>query len=148
MIITANLTHLDEIASLFEEYRAFYKQEPDPIGAKEFLKARIQLNDSVIFGFKEKNQIIGFTQLYPSYSSTRMKRIWILNDLYVLPEHRGKGISKELIEAAKKHALATKAAGLLLETAKTNTIGNQLYPATGFHLEADTNFYWWTAPAS
>ncbi|MBY0534909.1 MAG: GNAT family N-acetyltransferase [Chitinophagaceae bacterium] len=148
MIILVNLTNLDEIAFLFEEYRAFYKQEPDPIRAREFLKARIQSNESVIYGFKEENQLIGFTQLYPSYSSTRMKRIWILNDLFVLPEHRGKGISKKLIDAAKDLAISTNAAGLLLETAKTNDIGNSLYPATGFHLESDTNFYWWTAPGS
>lgn len=148
MIITVDLARLDQITDLFEAYRAFYLQEPDYVAAKQFLTAKIESKESVIYGFLENNSLVAFTQLYPSYSSTRMKRIWILNDLFVLPEHRGKGISKKLIDAAKDLAIATNAAGLLLETAKTNTIGNSLYPATGFHLESDTNFYWWTAPAS
>jgi GNAT superfamily N-acetyltransferase len=72
-----------------------------------------------------------------------MQRSWLLNDLYVHPTFRGKGISKKLIEAAKQLARGTNAAGLLLETEKTNITGNQLYPSAGFVLYNETNFYWW-----
>jgi GNAT superfamily N-acetyltransferase len=74
-----------------------------------------------------------------------MEPMWLLNDLFVAENFRGKGISVQLIEAAKAHCKATKACGLLLETAKTNTIGNQLYPKTGFELDTDHNYYWWQA---
>jgi ribosomal protein S18 acetylase RimI-like enzyme len=73
-----------------------------------------------------------------------MKRIWLLNDLYVKPEYRGKGISKALIERAKALAKETDAVEILLETQKSNDIGNQLYPAVGFELNTDFNFYYWT----
>ena len=66
----------------------------------------------------------GFTQLYPLFSSTRMKRYWLLNDLFVNENHRGKGHSKALIESAKELCRETKACGILLETDKTNEIGN------------------------
>ena len=91
----------------------------------------------------DKNQLVGFTQLYPIFSSTRMQRMWLLNDLFVHADHRGKGISKALIEKAKELARSNNAAGILLETEKNNDIGNQLYPSVGFELEGN-NFYFWT----
>jgi hypothetical protein len=33
---------------------------------------------------------------------------------------------------------------MMLETAKSNKEGNQLYPKTGFELDSDHNFYEWT----
>ena len=43
-----------------------------------------------------------------------------------------KVILKLLIESAKELCIETKACGILLETDKTNEIGNQLYPSCGF----------------
>jgi GNAT superfamily N-acetyltransferase len=97
----------------------------------------------VIYVADEENELLGFTQLYPQFTSTRMKRSWLLNDLFVLPEHRERGISKQLIEMAKQLAIKTNAAGLLLETEKTNAVGNKLYPSTGFVMNETSNFYWW-----
>jgi GNAT superfamily N-acetyltransferase len=73
-----------------------------------------------------------------------MKRMWVLNDLFVREVSRGLGISKMLIEKAKDFAKETYACGIQLETAKSNIIGNQLYPSAGFELENDVNFYFWT----
>jgi len=72
-----------------------------------------------------------------------MKRLWLLNDLFVHQDARGHGISKLLIERAKQLAKDTNAAGLMLETEVSNHIGNQLYPATGFKLNEASNFYDW-----
>ena len=69
--------------------------------------------------------------------------MWLLNDLFVEPDYRGKGISKMLINQAKNLAKKTDACGVLLETETTNDIGNRLYPQEGFHLE-ENNYYFWT----
>lgn len=141
----AQLADLHSVATLFNDYRVWYRQEPDLEGAVKFLKARIENGESRIFLAKtEAEQAVGFTQLYPLFSSTRMRRIWLLNDLFVVPDYRGLGISKLLIDRAKQLVTDTDAAGILLETEKSNTIGNHLYPATGFQLEKN-NFYFWTA---
>ena len=145
MIRRANAGDIAQLAHLFDAYRIFYRKASDINGAAKFLEERIYKNESVIFVAEEKEILTGFTQLFPLFSSTRMQRSWLLNDLYVLPGFRGKGISKELIDAAKQHAFETDAAGILLETEKTNEVGNQLYPATGFVLYNETNFYWWDA---
>ena len=91
----------------------------------------------------EEGDLVGFVQLYPLFSSTRMKKLWLLNDLFVVENFRGKGISKQLIEKCKDVCDDTGACGLMLETAKTNKTGNSLYVKTGFILDADHNYYSW-----
>ncbi len=143
-IIKASIDDLDGLAELFEAYRIFYGKSPAPTESKKFLQDRMTHNESVIFiAILETGQMLGFTQLYPIFSSTRMRRKWLLNDLFVHENYRGQGISKDLIERAKQLCKETDAAGLMLETAKTNVIGNSLYPATGFVLEDTCNFYNW-----
>jgi len=140
----ATLEHLAELVNAFEAYRVWYRKEADLPKATEFLKERIENNESVIFLALEQNKVLGFTQLYPLFSSTRMKRLWLLNDLFVHPEHRGKGISKSLINEAKELCKQTNGCGVMLETEKNNDIGNNLYPATEFKLNTEHNFYEWS----
>ena len=140
----ATLEDLDALAKLFDAYRVFYEKKSDLVGAKNFLQARIERQESTIFIYTDAHDVqLGFVQLYPIFSSTRMQRMWLLNDLFVTPKARGRGISLVLIEAAKELCQETQACGLLLETAKTNTIGNHLYPKTGFSLNQDYNYYTW-----
>lgn len=143
-IIQATLEQLSDLSILFDAYRVFYRKPSDIPAATAFLKDRIQQEESIIYIAYDQDEALGFTQLYPQFSSTRMKRIWLLNDLYVKPEARGRGISKLLINAAKKLAKNTNAAAVILETEKSNVIGNRLYPAVGFELDKDHNFYEWS----
>ena len=141
----ATLKDLTQLAELFDQYRVFYEKESDLQGAKDFLTQRLEKEESIIFVAEEANVLKGFVQLYPLFSSTRMKRLWLLNDLYVNATYRGQGVSVKLIDKAKELAHETKAVGLMLETAKTNAIGNKLYPRTGFELDTDHNYYSWDA---
>ena len=142
----ASVADLTQLASLFEAYRLFYKMPPDAVGAEAFIRNRLTQNDSEIFVADADGVLAGFVQLYPLFSSTRMKRLWLLNDLYVDQKFRGHGVSKLLIDASKSLCVETGACALMLETAKSNTIANQLYVATGFELDGSHNYYEWTAP--
>jgi len=142
-IIEAELEDIDQLAELFDYYRIFYQQLSDLQGAKQFLTDRISNGESKIYIAIHSDAIIGFVQLYPIFSSTKMKRMWLLNDLFVLSEYRGRGISKQLIEHCKLFCEANHASGLLLETAKSNEVGNCLYPKAGFKLDTDHNYYCW-----
>jgi len=143
LIRQAVIDDLQAIAELFNLYRIFYRKASDIESAKIFIGERMRNNESVIYVAEENKQLLGFTQLYPLFSSTRMKRSWLLNDLYVRESHRGKGISKQLIEKAKQLSRDTGAAGVALETEKINVVGNSLYPSVGFRISDTTNFYWW-----
>lgn len=98
----ATLQDLDELAVLFNQYRVFYKKESDLDAAKVFLQARIQGKESTIFVALQDKEIVGFVQLCPIFSSTQMKRLWLLKDLFVLQAERGKGFSVLLLETCKQ----------------------------------------------
>lgn len=142
-IIAATVHNLDDLTPLFDGYRVFYQKSSDLPAAKSFLTARIQNKESIVYLAYEGLQAIGFTQLYPLFSSTQMKSVWLLNDLFVDSNHRGKGASKMLIARAKKLTVSTNAAALILETEISNIVGNQLYPAVDFKLDTEHNHYYW-----
>ena len=145
-LIQANLNHLDDLAVLFDAYRVFYKKETDLDAAKKFLRERLANDQSVIFMVYNDSRAVGFTQLYPVFSSVNMAAVWLLNDLFVDPVYRGKKIGKQLLEAAQNHCTATGAKGVSLETEQTNVVGNKLYPIMGFEKDTEHNFYYWENP--
>lgn len=140
----AVIADLPQLAELFDQYRIFYHKSSDIPAASDFLQERLENKDSEIFIAEENGILTGFVQLYPIFSSTRMQRYWLLNDLYVNAHHRGKGYSKELIERSKELCKASNACGILLETGKYNDVGNQLYLSCGFELYDSVNFYEWS----
>jgi len=140
----AQLDDLEETATLFNLYRVFYRQEPDLVKATAFLKERFLNNESDIFLVIADGKAVGFVHLYKLFHYTKLQKQWLLSDLFVHPDYRGKGLSVALIDRSKKWCTETDACGLLLETEKTNDIGNQLYPRCGFIKDELHNYYnWW-----
>ena len=140
----ATTEDIKPLTELFDAYRVFYNKKSDKLAAEIFLFERILNHESVIFiAEDDEGKLAGFVQLYPLFSSTRMKKLWLLNDLYVKPEFRGKGISKSLINASKKLCVTSNSVGMMLETAQSNLVGNKLYQKTGFQLDAEHNYYCW-----
>src|SRR5260370_6424720 len=118
---------LDLLVPLFDAYRQFYRQPSDSERARRFLLERFEHNESVIFLAFEDAAAIGFTQLYPSFSSSAMARIFILNDLFVAPEARRRGAGSLLLEAAAQYGRRAGALRLLLSTELTNTTPQSAY---------------------
>lgn len=128
----ASIQRLDALVDLFDAYRQFYRQQPDTVGARRFLGERLNRQDSILLLALQRNQAVGFTQLYPSLSSTAMARIFVLNDLFVQPEARSHGIGTALIEAAVAHARQAGAVRLTLSTELSNTIAQSVYERAGW----------------
>ena len=139
----AKISDIDNLSSLFNSYRMFYGKDSNIGVAKKFLELRIKLCDSKIYVSEVDQCLTGFVQLYPIFSSTRVSKYWLLNDLFVDANERGKGYSKHLIKKAKNLVKDTSACGMMLETDKTNNIGNYLYPSQGFKKNIASNFYEW-----
>lgn len=140
----ANIDDIAQLSILFDAYRVFYEKKSEIEQAKIFLFDRINNRESEIFVAENKDKkLVGFVQLYPIFSSTRMKKLWLLNDLFVDETQRSKGISVALMDAAKDLCKTTNSCGMILETAKTNIIGNNLYPKTGFELDNEHHYYSW-----
>ncbi len=134
------------IVPLFDAYRQFYGQTPDLEGARRFLAERLGRGESVILAVVEDGRALGFTQLYPSFSSVSMKPIWILNDLFVAEDARRRGVGARLLRAARDYASRTGAARLALSTAVTNTKAQALYERDGWRRDTEFLHYEYELP--
>ena len=140
-IIQANIAQLQDLTPLFNAYRVFYNQESDLRLAERFLSARIDNGESIIFIAYDANKAIGFTQLYPIFSSVSMETMLVLNDLYVVANYRSKGVGKALIDAAKAYCTKAHYKGLSLETAKNNP-AQHLYEREEFTKDDFLHYNW------
>jgi len=137
VIRRAKKKDIHKLSVLFDKYRIFYKQESDVENARSFLKKRLKRKESVIFVAEERDELIGFTQLFPIFSSVSMKRTWLLNDLYVNEKSRGIGAATKLLEAAKEFGIETNSKWILLQTAEDNFTAQKVYEKNGWIKEMD-----------
>ena len=133
---------LPVVAQLFDGYRQFYGQEPDLDRCSQFMSERLSNGDSyVLVALNTAGEGVGFTQLYPIFSSVRMAPVWILNDLFVHPSARGRGVASRLMKAAAAVAREHGVAGLQLETAADNEPAKALYDKLGWNLDSEFHHY-------
>jgi len=138
-IVQAGLDHLDVLVPLFDAYRVFYDQPSDLEAARNHLWTRLNRLESVVFLAREGEKGLDFTQLYSSFASVSLGRVWILYDLYVAPEVRRQGIGRALLEHVREFAEATGAVRMELSTAIDNRPGQALYESLGW--VRDNKFY-------
>lgn len=132
------LQDIDRVVPLFDAYRQFYGEDSDLAGARRFLTERTEQGQSVILIAGDDT---GFAQLYPSFSSVRMQPTMILNDLYVRPEARCRGIGATLLHAACDVARDSGAARMSLSTAVDNSAAHALYVRAGWERDAQFHTY-------
>lgn len=134
-IVQAELEHLDVVTPLFDAYRVFYKQPSDPVAARAFIEERLRQGESTVFLALVDGVGSGMAQLYPTFSSVMMRRVWVLNDLFVAPHVRGQGVGEALLRHSEQWAAALGAARLDLKTATDNTTAQRLYERMGWQRE-------------
>ncbi|OAZ04170.1 GNAT family N-acetyltransferase [Flavobacterium succinicans] len=133
MIRKATLHDLDALTVLFDQYLVFYKKPSNIENHKAFLKERLENHEAEVFlAFDEQNKAIGFALNYITFSSLLLKKIVILNDLFVNPNTRKAGIGSKLIEETKKLAHDIGSPIIRLRTAKNNFTAQKLYHKMGF----------------
>lgn len=143
-IIKATLEHLDLLTPLFVKYREFYGQLPYPDTSRSFLEKRLKRDESVIYLALPKdddNKLMGFCQLYPSFSSLSLKRVWILNDIYVAEDSRRMLVADNLMRQAKKMAKETNAVRLRVSTSSNNDVAMKTYESMGFKEDSEFKNY-------
>lgn len=120
------------VITLFDQYRVFYKKPSDLPLAEKFIHDRLRNNESIIYVALIGGKPVGFTQLYPKYSSGAATKNWILNDLYVEADYRKHGIGRALINIAMEFARNDGSVFVQLETAIDNYTAQSLYESIGF----------------
>ncbi|AIZ34342.1 GNAT family N-acetyltransferase [Pseudomonas parafulva] len=148
-IIKATLEHLDLLTPLFVQYREFYGQLPYPDTSRTFLRKRLTRGESVIYlalPDDDDSRLLGFCQLYPSFSSLSLKRVWIVNDIYVAEDSRRMLVADHLMREAKKMARQSNAIRLRVSTSSDNEVAKKTYESMGFR--KDTEFENYILPIS
>jgi len=131
---------LPALGKLFDEYRQFYKLPTDLDKATGYLETRLAARDSVVLvADDDSEQLLGFTQLYPSWCSLLAGPVYVLYDLYVPPRARRRGVARALLEAAADRAQRDGKLRMTLSTARTNVNAQALYESLGW--ERDNEFY-------
>ena len=138
-VYQATMEDVEGVADIFNAYRVYYEQPSDIEGARNYIKERLENEESVIFIAKNDQTYVGFTQLYPAFSSISMKNTWILNDMFVDSKARKLGIGQLLLQQAKQFAQRSGAKSIILETAPDNYTAQKLYEKNGY--VRDTQFY-------
>ena len=100
----ATLADLDALAALFDAYRRFQGRPADLAAARDFLRSRFEHEESIVFIAEVGGVPAGFAQLYPSFSSVALRRVYILNDLFVDASARRRHVASRLLEAVEAYA--------------------------------------------
>ena len=133
-IVQATLEHLDLLTPMFIKYREFYGELALPDSSRKFLENRLKRKESVIYMAlaDDEDRLLGYYQLYPSFSSLSLKRVWILNDIYVAEDARRQLVADRLLQTAKKMAKETNAIRLRVATSQNNLAAQKTYESIGF----------------
>ena len=142
-IIQATPEHLNLLTPMFVKYRELYDAMPYPETSRSFLEKRLERKESVIYlaMADHEDKLLGFCQLYPSFSSLSLKRVWILNDIYVCQDARRQLVADRLIQTAKQMAKETNAVRLRVSTSINNEVAQKVYESIGFREDSKFKNY-------
>ena len=125
-------TDLETALPLFAGYQRFYRAEPDDVRNRSFFRRFLQpSDDGQLLGAWVDGELVGFATLYWTFSSTAAAEIVLMNDLFVQPGLRGKGVGRALIEASARVARERGAHHLEWLTATDNHAAQGLYDRMG-----------------
>lgn len=137
----AVLADLDVLSRLLDRYRVFQGQPGDEPAARAFLHARFGHGESVIFIAHVAGAPAGFAQLYPSFSTVALSRVFVLNDLFVDEAHRRAGVASALLAAVEAYAWSFDSVRVTLNVAHDNTPAQALYEQRGWQRDAQFHMY-------
>lgn len=141
LVSQATFADLEPVAALFDRYRQFQGQQGDAHAARAFLRARFDHGESIVFVARIAAQAIGLAQVYPMFSSVALKRVFVLNDLFVDPAARRRRVASELLRAVEAYAWAHDAARVTLSVARDNRVAQALYEARGWARDEQFDMY-------
>jgi GNAT superfamily N-acetyltransferase len=127
--------HLDlsELLPLMRAYCDFYEVEPRDDRLVNMSRALIDDpgEGMQLLARAEDRTPLGFATIFWGWSTLDAARIGLMNDLYVVPEVRGGGVGRRLIESCRGQCRKKGVPKLVWETAPDNKTAQRLYDSTG-----------------
>lgn len=134
VISTATQADLDDVLPLFAGYQSFYTGEAQNDEKNRAFLSRFVAQEAgrlLVARGDASGEMLGFANLYWTFSSTIAEEHVLLNDLFVSEEARGQNVGFALIEAARDVARERGSKTLSWETALDNRAAQRLYERTG-----------------
>jgi ribosomal protein S18 acetylase RimI-like enzyme len=139
----ATIQDLPQIVPIFDSYREYFKQQKDPLVVEQFLFDKFEHLESVIFIAMKQDEVVGFAQLYPVFSSLTLQRVWLLNDFFIAEQFRGRGTGVQLFRAVREFTILTKSKGIELSVEHTNEKAWGFWEKQGFKRDDEFRYYFY-----
>jgi GNAT superfamily N-acetyltransferase len=128
----ARTDEIEEMLPLIRAYCEFYETEPDDQGLRSMFETLIsEPSQGAVFIARDGGKAVGFATLDWKWSSLKAARIGYLEDLFVDPEARGRGIADALIEICAERCRELGMPALEWLTAPDNHRAQKVYNRTG-----------------
>lgn len=130
-VVTAD--DLPVLLPLLRAYCDFYEVQPSDEGLIALAQALIDnpAEGEQLLAFDASGTVRGFATVFWSWQTLYAARVGVLNDLYVVPDARGEGVGRALIDECRQHCARRGAAKLVWETALDNHTAQRLYDGIG-----------------
>lgn len=130
-------TDTELLVPVFDAYRQFYEQPGDKVAALAYLTERLEASDcfgvvAVDDAGDKGGDASGFALVYPTFSSVRMKPVWVLNDFFVAPGARSSGLAGRLMVRLFAFAGDSGIGQISLITHETNARAQAHYRKMGW----------------
>jgi len=130
MIEAVSTNNIGEVLPLIRLYQEFYQiKDIDDDRNREFFSKFSEIgNDGCLFLYRNADEkVVAFATVYFTYVSSIPAKVGVMNDLFTIHEHRGKGIGRKLINHCLEFALSKGTVRLQWLTAKENEKAQKLY---------------------
>jgi GNAT superfamily N-acetyltransferase len=132
-VARVGVTDLPVLMPLVRAYCDFY--EVDPRDDRLIALSRALIDDPgegvQLLARAEDGAPLGFATVYWTWQTLDAARVGVMNDLYVVPDARGRGVGRLLIEHCRGLCRKRGAAKLVWDTAPDNETAQRLYDSTG-----------------
>jgi GNAT superfamily N-acetyltransferase len=124
---------LRDLLPLMRAYSEFYGSPPDEERLSGVARMLIeQPHEGVQFIARgEDGDALGFATVYMTWETLDAGRLAVMNDLFVAPQARGRGVGAALIEECRRFAADRRAGKLAWQTAPGNEAAQRLYESVG-----------------
>ena len=125
---------LAELLPMMRAYCDFYEVAPGDDRLEELARALIadpRHEGTQLIARGDDGEPLGFATLFWSWQTLAASRVGVMNDLFVVPAGRRRGVGRALIEACRARCREHGAADLVWETALANQTAQGLYESVG-----------------
>ncbi len=123
---------LADLLPMMRAYCDFYEVEPSDAALERLARALIadpEHEGIQLIARGGGGEPLGFATVFWSWQTLSAARAGVMNDLFVTPDARERGVGRALIEGCRSRARAHGAAELVWETALDNETAQRLYRA-------------------